>query len=109
MKTPEKDSPQMTEIAALAQQLLDGKIGVSLASRRIRDLAWQVFDDPWKQGSLAAFLAIDTETDHLPLGKERSSWDTVALEAKDEEIAKCDAFYRDQAREAAERFLAESR
>ena len=107
MSASDKASPLSEEIASLARLLLEGKIGICCASRQIRDLAWRNCDDPWKHEALKVFLAIDTETDHLPLGKERSVWEPAALLEKDEEIAKCDAFFREQAMSAAARLLEE--
>jgi hypothetical protein len=109
MSTSDKASPVSEQMASLAQQLLDGKIGICSASRQIRDLAWRNCDDPWKHEALKVFLAIDSETDHLPLGKERSVWQPAALLEKDDEIAKCDAFFREQAMSAAAHLLEEQK
>lgn len=96
---------QEEAIAALARQLLEGKIGVCFGSRQIRDLAFKTYCDPWTYESLKTFLIVDTETDHLPLGEERSGWQPAALIEKDEEIATCDALFREQVLSAAGQLL----
>ncbi|MEI9961063.1 MAG: hypothetical protein WDM76_07975 [Limisphaerales bacterium] len=58
-------------------------------------------DDP----DIITFVAIDSSTDHLPIGEIRKLWNPEVLMQKDKEIAECENFYRAQAREACERLI----
>lgn len=57
------------------------------------------------QASLGIFIAIDSETDALPVGPERQHWNTEALLAKDAEIAAAEQHWNDAARRAAKDLL----
>jgi hypothetical protein len=55
---------------------------------------------------LNLMIGIDSETDHLPLGKFRENWHPDFLPNKDREVARCQKLYGDQVRSACERILA---
>lgn len=84
--------------------LTTGKIGVLLAARKLAGLRFTLIgdklDDDWR-----IFVAIDSETDHLPTGKERVHWQTEALAEKDIEIKESELFYHEQALAAAYRLI----
>src|SRR5690349_25126100 len=89
------------KVVAIAQELLDGRIGVIDAARQINAfrgerVALDEFDPDF-----VTFLAIDSENDDLPVGDVRRHWAADALAQKDLEIARCDKLYRHQASEAA--------
>ncbi|MGI9088007.1 MAG: hypothetical protein ACR2HH_09760 [Chthoniobacterales bacterium] len=52
------------------------------------------------------FVAIDSETDDLPVGETRRHWAADALAKKDLEIARCEDVYRHAAHEAASHLVA---
>ncbi|MCD2453531.1 hypothetical protein GO003_024435 [Methylicorpusculum oleiharenae] len=52
---------------------------------------------------LTVFIAIDFETDTLPVGELRKYWASRALEREDVEIAKAEDLYRSIAIESAQR------
>jgi len=105
MMNPEHTKSPTVELASVAQQLIDGKIGVSYASRLILGHASRAYGDPWKNEIFRIFVVIESDTDHLPLGSVRSKWDSEALKKKDEEIAGIDDFYRAEAIKAAKTIL----
>jgi hypothetical protein len=43
------------------------------------------------------FVAIGSETDHLPVDRERRNWGAEALGRKGKEITEAEALYRDRA------------
>ncbi len=49
------------------------------------------------------FQALDSDSDHLPVGPVRHSWSREALESKDREIEVIEARYRSQIFESANR------
>jgi len=109
MSNPPDAKPKMIEIGQQAEALVAGRIGICAAARRIRDLSFSAFKDPWAQPELKIFLVIDSETDDLPVDRGREHWDPGALKKKDEEIARVDALYRGQALQAAQLVLADPR
>ncbi len=70
----------------IAHEVLAGRLGVMEGARSLSALRTQVgvaeFDDDF-----IVFLAVDSETDHLPLGSVRQYWDPLALARKDAEAA----------------------
>ena len=83
------------------------EIGIIAASRRLSALGLELFDG--RHEDFIMFDAVYTETDHLPIDKERENWDAEALKRKDTEIAKAEAFYKDEViaacRKLIERFV----
>jgi hypothetical protein len=93
-------------IRACALDLIEGRLSVIESARELSRLTfWSGFkDDP----DLSSFVAIDSETDTLPVGEVRKHWATHALELEDVEISKAEELYRcaaiESARRLAERF-----
>ena len=50
-------------------------------------------------------IGVESETDHLPIGRLREQWHPDFLEEKDREIARCEALWGEQIRAACERIL----
>ena len=91
-----ENSEVNNEIVAAAQAILGGKLGVTIGAQYLLRLfqthfSKKAIDDPdW-----VVMMSVDSQTDHLPTGPEREHWDSQALAAKDEEMRKCDALFRD--------------
>jgi len=51
------------------------------------------------------FVAIDSETDHLPVDLERRNWSIKALERKDSEIANYELSARNDALETCRKLI----
>ena len=73
------------KIVAICEAMLREEIGIIAGSRRLTGLGFELFDDHNKD--FLTFVAIDSETDHLPVDAERQNWSVEALEIKDKEIA----------------------
>ena len=88
-------------IRARALDLVEGRLSVIESARVLSKLThWSgLNDDP----DLKTFIAIDSETDTLPVGDVRKYWASHALELEDVEIAKAEDLYRSSAIEAAQR------
>jgi len=56
---------------------------------------------PWH--TRMRFIGIDSETDHLPVGKVREHWAADALEAKDAEITIAEERWKARFRDVCER------
>jgi len=88
-------------IRARALDLIEGRLSVIESARALSKLTfWSgLKDDP----DLTNFVAIDSETDTLPVGEVRKYWARHALELEDVEIAKAEELYRTTAIESAQR------
>jgi hypothetical protein len=80
------------QIAAVAQEVLTGGIGLVEGCRRLVQLVGSLED--WDEKLLAPIIGLESETDDLPLGAARSLWSPTALAERQREV---DA-YLDQAR-----------
>jgi len=94
------------KIVAIARELLAGRLGVIEAARQIDAFRGDRVGLDEFDPDFVTFLAIESETDALPLGETRSHWAADALAQKDLEIARCEDLYRAQALEAASHLVA---
>jgi hypothetical protein len=88
------------KIHARAVDLLEERARVIETARAISKLAYWtgLRDDP----DVSTFVAIDSETDTLPVGEVRQYWAAHALEREDIEIDRAERLYAATARQAAE-------
>ena len=91
------------KIVAAAQSILSGEIGIIAGARRLSGLGDKVGSD--RDPDFTFFVALDSESDHLPIGEVRQRWNPEALRAKDAEVAKFEAFYREKAFEICRRLI----
>jgi hypothetical protein len=89
------------KVVAICEAILNEEIGVIAGSRRLNRLEVELLHNEvgWIQhdADFLTFVAIDSETDHLPVDSERQNWSIEALERKNEEMAKAEALYKDDA------------
>ncbi len=73
------------EVVECCRDLLEGRVGVIAAARRLSGLAFEVRagHDP----DFVLFRALDSESDALPVGEVRQYWSAAALEREDAKIA----------------------
>lgn len=76
---------QRRRVADLARRILDGQIDVLEGAREIVRLRFEIDVDP-DDNDVAAFVAVESETDHLPVGAEKASWSPDALKRKEPEL-----------------------
>jgi hypothetical protein len=91
------------KIIAICEAVLAEEIGIIAASRRLTALGLNLFDD--HDEDFITFVAVDSETDHLPINIERKNWDAEALKRKDVEIAAAEALYKDSVTEACRKLI----
>jgi hypothetical protein len=91
------------EVALVASSVLDATIDVITAARQLTALSHKVHavNDP----DFVTFIAIDSETDALPLGTVRQYWSQAALDKYDLERNRAEQHYRPRALESARRLL----
>lgn len=77
----------------VALAVLDGRTTVLEAARALVSLAHTDAIPDVEDRRL--IIAVDSETDHLPVGEARKLWAADALKEKDVEIARAETLYRD--------------
>lgn len=95
MRNEEFSAFMRGKIVAVCEAILKEEIGVIAGSRRLKGLGFDLCGD--HDEDFMVFVAIDSETDHLPVDWERRNWGVEALKRKDEEIAEAEASYKDRA------------
>lgn len=95
---------ELARVLNTAQKMLDGSLGIVEGSRILADLRHRVADDE-RDPDFLPFVAIDSETDHLPVGEAKHHWSETALSEKEEEIQEVEEFYRDEALSACRRLV----
>jgi hypothetical protein len=94
----ESERQRAKEVAAA---VLDGRTTVLEAVRELYPLAHT--DAITDEEDRTLVIAIESETDALPVGEVRKLWAPDALETKDAEIARAEEFYRAQFLDACKR------
>ena len=83
------------KIVAAATSILSGELGIVAGARQLAP--WRFDVGAEHDPDFTFFVGVDSETDHLPVGEERSRWRPEALKAKDEELRTFEASVRDRA------------
>jgi hypothetical protein len=85
----------------VAQAALDGRTTILEAARALVSLAHT--DAVPDIEDRKFIIAVESETDHLPIGEVRKLWAPDALQEKDVEIAGAETLYRDAFLRACQR------
>jgi hypothetical protein len=94
--TLQEQALQVTQFA------LDGQMGIVETAHSLMSLL-RSYPDLVSQDDFNLIRAIETETDHLPIGRVRALWHPDYLPAKDREIERCDKLWHDRMLPACER------
>ena len=92
------------ELLDIAEAILRGDIGVILGSRRMQAFRFDLGDE--FDADFMTFVAVDSETDHLPVDDERRNWSDDALTRKDAEISEAEDFHRQEVFRACRQVIA---
>jgi hypothetical protein len=92
------------EIVAVATAMIGGEINLIEGCRQINGLMHEI-DDPACWDLHRPFIAVDSETDHLPFGELRKLWHPDFLPQADEEAEKYLASRRPMIIEACQRII----
>jgi hypothetical protein len=90
-------------VREIAQEVLESRITILEAVRKLYPLAHT--DAITNEDDRTLVIAIESETDDLPIGEVRKLWAPYALQAKDAEIARCEELWKPQFLEACKRIL----
>ena len=93
------------EVTQIARQVLAGERGIIAASRELWRLGHDLVPDWRDDEDFRLFGAIDSETDDLPLEDMRPVWNEAAFEAKQAEVRRFEALYREDAHVACRRLI----
>jgi hypothetical protein len=90
------------KIVAICEAILNEEIGVIAGSRILCGLEHELVKREagtcfQRDEDFITFVAINSETDHLPVDDERANWSAEALQRKDVEIAKAETLYKEDA------------
>lgn len=82
------------EAIRVAESILSEKTGIIEGARILAAISYKLdFIEP--NTDFLVFVAISSETDHLPVGKERELWAKSALQQKDDEIKQVEDFHKE--------------
>jgi hypothetical protein len=90
-------------VREIAQEVLECRSTILEAVRNLYPLAHT--DAITNEDDRALVIAIESETDDLPIGEVRKLWAPYALATKDAEIARCEELWKPQFLEACKRIL----
>ena len=90
-------------VTKACKDYLDGCLGLIEASRQLTSFAHSLREDHYSD--FAFFIAVESETDHLPVGSYREQWAIDSLKIKDEEIDSIEKFFRGDAHASAASLL----
>ncbi|MCB9110106.1 MAG: DUF2489 domain-containing protein [Anaerolineales bacterium] len=83
-----------TEAIKTAENILSGKTGIIEGARILTAISHKL-DSVERDSDFLVFIATASETDHLPVGKERELWAKAALQEKDIEIKQAENFHKE--------------
>lgn len=75
--------PSRQAIVALAKRIISGELDPVSGCRAIVQRQWDLSEVDRKNDDFAILAAIESETDHFPLGAARARWSQAALEEQD--------------------------
>ncbi|MCP4674179.1 MAG: DUF2489 domain-containing protein [Deltaproteobacteria bacterium] len=93
-----------SEVIDVANKIIDGATGVIEGARELHVLQYEVSEDDF-DSDFMVFNAINSETDHLPIGKVREQWSSSTLEMKDEEKTAAEKRFRKEAISACKKLI----
>jgi hypothetical protein len=103
MRNEEQSTFIRGKVVAICEAILQEEVGIIAGARRLKSLGFELCGD--HDEDFIAFVTIDSETDHLPVDRERRNWSAEALERKDKEIAEAEALYKDEAFTACRKLI----
>jgi hypothetical protein len=101
----ESERESRRRVVAAAEAVLRGDVGIIEGAQRLSSLASAVVDDWFADPEFTVFGVLDTETDHLPVGRVREFWDPAALKEKDATVQRIEAGARSEVEAACRRLI----
>jgi hypothetical protein len=89
------------------KDLRSGRVGITEGCRNVARLRHALGEE--RNELFLPFVAVDSETDHFPLGDVRTRWSPSALEREDKERLACEQFHTAAIGDATDKLLAYAR
>jgi hypothetical protein len=89
---------QRRRVTGLAKQILSGDIDVLDGSSQMLRLCGEI-DVDFNDEDVRAFILVESETEHLPIGAEALNWSDEALARKEPDLRRARAWATDIVRE----------
>jgi|SRR6266478_3507402 len=94
------------EAVQAAQAVVAGEIRLVEGARHLTAIGHRLVHDLSADPDFSVLVAVESETDDLPVGQARAHWDPAALALKDREIADYESTVRDAVLAACRSILA---
>ena len=91
------------KVKDVATAILTGQLSILEGTRALCPMAHT--DAIAYEDDRRLVIGIESETDHLPVGEVRKLWRPDSLLEKDEEIARCEALWKDELLAVCRRIL----
>src|SRR5262245_7042336 len=98
---------QWKSLIQVLEELQGGRIGITQGCRNVVALRAALGEE--KNALFTPFVAVDSETDHFPLGEVRNSWSVAALNREDKERLACEQLHAEDIANAARDLLSHAR
>jgi hypothetical protein len=95
---------QRAKVASLAAKVLKKEMSMIEGAKEIVTLCYELDVDDSDEDILA-FVLIESETDHLPIGKVRRFWDEDALVEKEPEVQEAERWAQGVGAEACKNLV----
>jgi hypothetical protein len=82
------------EAVKVAENILSGEVGIIEGARKLTAISYRL-DSAETETDFLVFMATASETDYLPVGKERELWVKSALQEKDVEIMQAENYHKE--------------
>jgi hypothetical protein len=89
---------QRGRVVELAQRILSGDVDVLDGSSQMLRLCGEI-DVDFNDEDVRAFILVESETEHLPIGAEALNWSDAALARKEPDVRRARAWATDIVRE----------
>jgi Protein of unknown function (DUF2489) len=94
-------------LVQVLEDLRSSRVGITEGCRNVVGLRHAL--DQENNELFLPFVAVDSETDHFPLGDVRARWSPIALAREDKERLACEQFYAAAIAEATDKLLTYAR
>jgi len=95
----------ISRILEIARAVVAGTGEIIGSARELAHLLRDIGLENEDKNLVQLFVAIDSETDHLPVGPERTNWNPDSLKARDSEIAEYQVAFREDVLAACKKLI----
>jgi hypothetical protein len=89
----------------VARSILEGDVGIIEGARLLSSFGHELVPDWTVDPDFVVLGALDSETDHLPVGAERKLWEQKALAERDAIVSRIEAEAKEEVESACRNIL----